>query len=49
MRYFLSGSLAGSVWVSEIRNDNIYKSINVGFGKNSKLTMKANGMLLITM
>lgn len=48
IRYLLSGSLEETVWVGDIRNDNIYKSSIVGYGKNSRLTMKTNGMLTIT-
>lgn len=44
----MSGSLLGTVWVGEIRNDNVYKSSIIGYGKNSKLVMKTNGMLAIT-
>lgn len=48
LRYFLSGSLNNAVWVGDIRNDNIYKSGIMSYGKNSKLRMKSNGMLVIT-
>lgn len=49
IRYFVSGSLKGSVWIGQIENNNIYKSKLVSFGQNSKLTMKADGMLMITL